>query len=148
MYEGDRSRKTTLVEYGFRLPSALDNRPLKFKEFEEHLHQVVFVSATPGPYEMQHNQGPVVEQINRPTGLLDPEILVRPVKHQLDDLLQEIRQRTQRQERVLVTTLTKKMAEDLTDYMKEMGIKVRYLHSEVKHAGADGDYPGSAPGSL
>ena len=132
MYEGDRSRKTTLVEYGFRLPSALDNRPLKFKEFEEHLHQVVFVSATPGPYEMQHNQGPVVEQINRPTGLLDPEILVRPVKHQLDDLLQEIRQRTQRQERVLVTTLTKKMAEDLTDYMKEMGIKVRYLHSEVK----------------
>ncbi|MEA4891564.1 MAG: excinuclease ABC subunit UvrB [Peptococcaceae bacterium] len=132
MYEGDRSRKTTLVEYGFRLPSALDNRPLKFTEFEERVHQVVYVSATPGPYEMKHNDGPVVEQINRPTGLLDPQIIVRPVKHQLDDLLGEIRIRTQRQERVLVTTLTKKMAEDLTDYMREMGIKVRYLHSEVK----------------
>ena len=132
MYEGDRSRKTTLVEYGFRLPSALDNRPLKFVEFEGKLSQVVFVSATPGPYEMTHNDGPIVEQINRPTGLLDPQIIVRPVKHQLDDLLGEIRVRADRQERVLVTTLTKKMAEDLTDYMREMGIKVRYLHSEVK----------------
>ena len=132
MYEGDRSRKTTLVEYGFRLPSALDNRPLKFVEFEGKLSQVVFVSATPGPYEMTHNDGPIVEQINRPTGLLDPQIIVRPVKHQLDDLLGEIRVRADRQERVLVTTLTKKMAEDLTDYMREMGVKVRYLHSEVK----------------
>ncbi|MCL1849407.1 MAG: excinuclease ABC subunit UvrB, partial [Clostridiales bacterium] len=132
MYEGDRSRKTTLVEYGFRLPSALDNRPLRFAEFEERQNQVVYVSATPGPYELQKTDGQVVEQINRPTGLLDPEISVRPVQHQLDDLLGEIRQRTDRQERVLVTTLTKKMAEDLTDYMRELGIKVRYLHSEIK----------------
>ena len=132
MYEGDRSRKSTLVEYGFRLPSALDNRPLKFTEFEERQHQVVYVSATPGPYELQKTGGRVVEQINRPTGLLDPEILIRPVQHQLDDLLGEIRQRVDRSERVLVTTLTKKMAEDLTEYFRELGIRVRYLHSEIK----------------
>jgi len=132
MYEGDRSRKMTLVEYGFRLPSALDNRPLKFDEFKEHINQVVFVSATPGPYELSVNEGPVVEQINRPTGLLDPKIDVRPVTHQLDDLLGEIKLRIDKNERVLVTTLTKKMAEDLTEYMHNMGIKVRYLHSEVK----------------
>jgi excinuclease ABC subunit B len=132
MYEGDRSRKTTLVDYGFRLPSALDNRPLRFAEFEERMNQVVYVSATPGPYEMAKTDGQVVEQINRPTGLLDPEIFVRPVRHQLDDLLMEIRQRVERRERVLVTTLTKKMAEDLTDYIRELGIKVRYLHSEIK----------------
>ncbi|MDR0469212.1 MAG: excinuclease ABC subunit UvrB [Peptococcaceae bacterium] len=132
MYEGDRSRKTTLVEYGFRLPSALDNRPLRFSEFEERQNQVVYVSATPGPYEMKKTGGNVVEQINRPTGLLDPVILIRPVQHQLDDLLEEIRLRIERKERVLVTTLTKKMAEDLTDYIRELGIKVRYLHSEIK----------------
>jgi len=132
MYEGDRSRKTTLVDYGFRLPSALDNRPLRFSEFEERQNQVVYVSATPGPYEMQKTDGQIVEQINRPTGLLDPEIFIRPVQHQLDDLLDEVRLRIARQERVLVTTLTKKMAEDLTDYIRELGIKVRYLHSEIK----------------
>ena len=132
MYEGDRSRKTTLVEYGFRLPSALDNRPLRFAEFEERQNQVVYVSATPGPYELKLTGGRVVEQINRPTGLLDPEIFVRPVQHQLDDLLEEVRVRIKRKERVLVTTLTKKMAEDLTDYIRELGIKVRYLHSEIK----------------
>ena len=132
MYEGDRSRKLTLVEYGFRLPSALDNRPLRFAEFEERTNQVVYVSATPGPYEMSMTDGAVVEQINRPTGLLDPEISVRPVQHQLDDLLGEIRLRVSRKERVLVTTLTKKMAEDLTDYFKDLGLRVRYLHSEIK----------------
>jgi len=132
MYAGDRSRKETLVEYGFRLPSALDNRPLKFEEFEERMGQTVFVSATPGDYEMEVCGGAVVEQINRPTGLLDPEIIVRPVKNQIDDLLGEIHKRIERKERVLVTTLTKKMAEDLTDYIREMGIKVRYLHSEIK----------------
>ena len=132
MYEGDRSRKTTLVDYGFRLPSALDNRPLKFAEFEERQNQVVYVSATPGPYEMKKTGNKVIEQINRPTGLLDPEIMIRPVRHQLDDLLGEIRLRVERQERVLVTTLTKKMAEDLSDYFRELGIKVRYLHSEIK----------------
>lgn len=130
MYEGDRSRKTTLVEYGFRLPSALDNRPLKFDEFERLVPQRVYISATPGPYEQEHCPE-VVEQIIRPTGLLDPEISVRPSKGQIDDLLGEIHQRIERNERVLVTTLTKKMAEDLTDYMKNLNIAVKYLHSDI-----------------
>ncbi|MBE3574296.1 MAG: excinuclease ABC subunit UvrB [Firmicutes bacterium] len=131
MYAGDRSRKEVLVEYGFRLPSALDNRPLRFDEFEQHLHQVIFFSATPGPYEMRKSQQ-VVEQIIRPTGLVDPEVLVRPVKGQVDDLLHEIRRRVEAHERVLVTTLTKKMAEDLTEYLAEVGVRVRYLHSEIE----------------
>jgi excinuclease ABC subunit B len=131
MYVGDRSRKETLVEYGFRLPSALDNRPLRFNEFEQRIKQVVCLSATPGEYELS-KCGAVVEQIIRPTGLLDPEIFVRPIKGQMDNLLEEIKNRVDRQERVLITTLTKKMAEDLTDYLREMGIKVRYLHSEIK----------------
>jgi len=130
MYNGDRARKTTLVDYGFRLPSALDNRPLKFDEFEEIINQVVFLSATPGPYEAEHSQN-VVEQIIRPTGLLDPPIFVRPVEHQIDDLLTEIRDVTSKNERVLVTTLTKKMAEDLTFYLRNAGVKVRYLHSDI-----------------
>jgi excinuclease ABC subunit B len=130
MYEGDVSRKTTLVEFGFRLPSALDNRPLRFEEFSERAHQVVFMSATPGPYELRVSPR-IVEQIVRPTGLIDPEVQVRPTKGQVDDLIEEIRGRTERNHRVLVTTLTKKMAEDLTDYLVEMGIRVRYLHSEV-----------------
>jgi len=130
MYNGDRSRKTTLVEYGFRLPSALDNRPLKFEEFEQRMRQVVFVSATPAEYEKQH-AGQVVEQVVRPTGLVDPEVEVRPATHQVDDVLQEIRIRTERNERVLVTTLTKRMAEQLTDYLTDNGVKVRYLHSDV-----------------
>lgn len=130
MYNGDRARKETLVNYGFRLPSALDNRPLKFDEFEKHINQVIFVSATPGPYEEQHEQQRV-EQIIRPTGLVDPEISVRPIKGQIDDLLDEIHQVVGRSERVLITTLTKKMAEDLTDYLAEAGIKVRYLHSDI-----------------
>ncbi|MBS3990306.1 MAG: excinuclease ABC subunit UvrB [Dethiobacter sp.] len=130
MYAGDRSRKETLVEYGFRLPSALDNRPLMFAEFERLVNQVVYVSATPGPYEQEHRQQ-VVEQIIRPTGLIDPEIFVRPVKGQIDDLYSEIRLRSQRNERVLVTTLTKRMSEDLTEYYKELGVKVAYLHSEI-----------------
>ena len=132
MYAGDRSRKETLVEFGFRLPSALDNRPLKFDEFEARMGQTVFVSATPGPYELEHTDNVIVEQINRPTGLIDPEIIVKPVKNQIDDLMSQIQQRVSQNERVLVTTLTKKMAEDLTDYLREMGIKVRYLHSEIK----------------
>ncbi len=131
MYHGDRSRKETLVEYGFRLPSALDNRPLTFEEFESLVKQVIFVSATPGDYELEKCQGVVVEQIIRPTGLMDPEIVVKPVKHQIDDLIAEIRQRVAREERVLVTTLTKRMAEDLTDYLASMDIRVRYLHSEI-----------------
>ncbi|MFA4884366.1 MAG: excinuclease ABC subunit UvrB [Desulfotomaculaceae bacterium] len=131
MYEGDRSRKKALIEYGFRLPSAYDNRPLTFKEFVAHLNQVVYVSATPGPYEL-NNCEQVVEQIIRPTGLVDPEIFVRPTRGQIDDLIGEIRQRVRREERVLVTTLTKKMSEDLTDYLREIGIKVRYLHSDIK----------------
>ncbi len=131
MYEGDRARKQSLIEHGFRLPSALDNRPFRFPEFEERVKQIVYVSATPGPYEQEHNQQ-VVEQILRPTGLLDPEINVRPIKGQIDDLLEEIRERVTKNERVLVTTLTKRMAEDLTDYLKETGIKVRYLHSDIK----------------
>jgi excinuclease ABC subunit B len=130
MYEGDLSRKSTLVEFGFRLPSAIDNRPLRFEEFTERVNQVVFMSATPGPYELRVSKE-VVEQIVRPTGLVDPEVEVRPTKGQVDDLIEEIRRRTEMEHRVLVTTLTKKMAEDLTDYLVEMGIKVRYLHSEV-----------------
>jgi excinuclease ABC subunit B len=131
MYRGDRARKETLVDYGFRLPSALDNRPLKFEEFEGHYAQVMFVSATPGDYEVQKTAGVVVEQIIRPTGLLDPPITVRPVGGQVDDLLARIRERTARNERVLVTTLTKRMAEDLTEYYTEIGVRVRYLHSDV-----------------
>jgi len=131
MYEGDRSRKETLVEHGFRLPSALDNRPLKFEEFERRVHQVVFTSATPGDWEKGVSKQ-VVEQIIRPTGLIDPEVIVKPTKGQIDDLIDEIKERTKKNERVLVTTLTKKMAEDLTDYLFEMGIKVRYLHSDIK----------------
>ena len=131
MYAGDRSRKEVLVAYGFRLPSALDNRPLTFEEWEQRVRQVIFVSATPGPYEMSKAQGVVVEQIIRPTGLIDPPIEVRPVKGQVDDLLQEIRSRVARGERVLVTTLTKRMAEDLTQYYQELGVRVRYLHSDI-----------------
>ena len=131
MYAGDRSRKENLVNFGFRLPSALDNRPLRFDEFEQKIHQTIFVSATPGKYELEHSKQ-IVEQLIRPTGLLDPEIDIRPVKGQVDDLLEEIRQRVEKDERVLVTTLTKKMAEDLTDYYKSLGVRVRYLHSEVK----------------
>lgn len=130
MQRGDRSRKDSLVEHGFRLPSAYDNRPLSFEEFDRHLNQVVYVSATPGPYELKESSR-VVEQIIRPTGLVDPEVVVRPVKGQVDDLLVEVKERAQRQERVLVTTLTKKMAEDLTEYMSELGYKVRYLHSDI-----------------
>jgi excinuclease ABC subunit B len=131
MYNGDRSRKETLVEYGFRLPSAMDNRPLKFDEFEQVMGSTVYTSATPGPYEMQH-AGQVVEQIIRPTGLVDPEVEVRPTKGQVDDLVKEIRLRVENGERVLVTTLTKRMAEDLAEYIEELGIKVHYLHSEVE----------------
>ncbi|MCD4838859.1 excinuclease ABC subunit UvrB [Neobacillus sedimentimangrovi] len=131
MYNGDKARKEILVEHGFRLPSALDNRPLKFEEFEKHIHNIIYVSATPGPYELEHTPE-MVEQIIRPTGLLDPTIDVRPIQGQIDDLIGEIQDRIKRNERVLVTTLTKKMAEDLTDYLKEIGIKVQYLHSEVK----------------
>lgn len=132
MYEGDRSRKSSLVEYGFRLPSALDNRPLSFAEFEERRPQTVFISATPGPYELSLCGGEVVEQIIRPTGLMDPEIEVRPVAGQIDDLLEEIRVRTSRKERVLIATLTKRMAEELTEYYTEVGVSVRYLHSEIE----------------
>ena len=131
MYEGDRSRKESLVEYGFRLPSAFDNRPLTFKEFEQRVNQVIYVSATPGPYELEKAQGHVVEQIIRPTGLMDPRMEVRPARGQVDDLLKEIRARAARGERVLVTTLTKRMAEDLTEYYQEMGVRVRYLHAEI-----------------
>jgi excinuclease ABC subunit B len=131
MYRGDRSRKETLVEYGFRLPSALDNRPLNFEEFKARTHQLIYVSATPGPYEMKQAAGRVVEQIVRPTGLMDPKITVKPATHQVDDLLGEIRARLARGERVLVTTLTKRMAEDLTEYYQDLGLKVRYLHSDI-----------------
>ena len=131
MYNGDRSRKTTLVEYGFRLPSALDNRPLKFEEFEGKMRQAIFVSATPAAYEKEH-AGQVVEQVVRPTGLVDPEVEVRPAVNQVDDVLQEIRIRVDKNERVLITTLTKRMAEQLTDYLSENGVKVRYLHSDVE----------------
>ena len=132
MFEGDQSRKRTLVEYGFRLPSALDNRPLNFAEFEARIGQTIYVSATPGPYELTKASGEVVEQIIRPTGLMDPEVEVRPVKGQIDHLLEECRQRAERHERVLVTTLTKRMAEDLTEYFTEVGVRVRYLHSDIE----------------
>jgi excinuclease ABC subunit B len=131
MYNGDASRKRTLVDHGFRLPSALDNRPLKFEEFLDRITQTVYLSATPGKYEIEKVQGDVVEQVIRPTGLIDPEIIVKPSKGQIDDLMHEIRLRAEKNERVLVTTLTKKMSEDLTDYFLEQGIRVRYLHSEV-----------------
>jgi len=132
MFEGDQSRKRTLVEYGFRLPSALDNRPLNFKEFEARIGQTIYVSATPGPYELTKSSGEVVEQIIRPTGLMDPEVEVQPVKGQIDHLLEECRQRAELHERVLVTTLTKRMAEDLTEYFTEVGVRVRYLHSDIE----------------
>ncbi|MGH7843923.1 MAG: excinuclease ABC subunit UvrB [Candidatus Binatia bacterium] len=132
MYRGDRSRKETLVEYGFRLPSALDNRPLSFEEFENATYQVIYVSATPARYELERSGGSVVEQLIRPTGLTDPQVVVRPARNQVDDLLEEVRQRTERRERVLVTTLTKRMAEDLTDYYQDLGVKVRYLHSDIE----------------
>ena len=132
MFNGDRSRKQTLVNYGFRLPSALDNRPLRFDEFEQRVHQAVYVSATPGPYELEHGRDHIVEQLIRPTGLLDPRIEVRPASTQVDDLLEEIRQCTDRGEAVLVTTLTKRMAEDLTEYYENVGVNVRYLHSDIK----------------
>jgi excinuclease ABC subunit B len=131
MYEGDRSRKQTLVDFGFRLPSALDNRPLKFPEWEQLVNQVIFVSATPGPYELQKCKGVFVEQVIRPTGLVDPEVEVRPVKNQIDDLIAEIRSRAQKRERVLVTTLTKRMAEDLSEYLDNIKVKVRYIHSDI-----------------
>ena len=132
MYNGDRARKETLVNYGFRLPSAFDNRPLKFEEFEERVNQVVFVSATPSDYELEHSKERVIEQIIRPTGLLDPKIDVKPVTNQVDDLIEQIRIRTEKEERVLVTTLTKKMAEDLTAYLEGLDIKVIYMHSDIK----------------
>ena len=132
MFEGDQSRKRTLVEYGFRLPSALDNRPLNFGEFESRIGHTIYVSATPGPYELTKTAGEVVEQIIRPTGLMDPEVEIHPVRGQIDHLLEECRQRTERKERVLVTTLTKRMAEDLTEYFTEVGVRVRYLHSDIE----------------
>ncbi|MBI3805542.1 MAG: excinuclease ABC subunit UvrB [Nitrospirae bacterium] len=132
MQEGDHARKVNLIEYGFRLPSAFDNRPLKFGEFEEFMRRVIYVSATPGPYEMEKAKGRIVEQVIRPTGLIDPEVFVRPAKGQVDDLLEEIRKRVARSERVLVTTLTKRMAEDLTEYYQEIGLKVRYLHADIE----------------
>ena len=131
MYKGDRSRKLTLVEHGFRLPSALDNRPLNFTEFEKLQDKVCYVSATPGPFEMERSQGLIVEQIIRPTGLIDPEVEVRGARFQVDDLLKEVRIRTKQHDRVLVTTLTKRMAEDLTEYFQGAGVKVKYLHSEI-----------------
>ncbi len=130
MYEGDKSRKTTLVDYGFRLPSALDNRPLKFEEFERHMHQILFVSATPSVYEKEHAQQ-IAEQLIRPTGLLDPEVVIKPITGQIDDLIMEVQKTTGKNQKVLITTLTKKMAERLTEYMKEAGIRVRYLHSDI-----------------
>src|ERR1700684_1689849 len=132
MWHGDQSRKQTLVDYGFRLPSAMDNRPLKFDEFENRIHQTIYVSATPGPFELTRSAGVVVEQVIRPTGLIDPEVEIRPVKGQIDDLLAEIRDRASRNERVLVTTLTKRMAEDLSGYYTEVGVRCRYMHSEIE----------------
>jgi len=132
MYRGDYSRKSTLVGHGFRLPSALDNRPMKFHEFEETLDKVIFVSATPGDYELEKSSGEVVELVIRPTGLVDPEVEVRPVEGQIDDLLEEVRQRVEFKERTLVTTLTKRMAEDLTDYLSQMDVRVRYMHSDIE----------------
>src|SRR5512146_2987744 len=131
MFRGDRSRKQTLVEYGFRLPSALDNRPLTFEEFEHRARQTVYVSATPGPYELERSGGEVVEQIVRPTGLVDPPIEIRPIKGQVDDLLKEVRDRAAKGERTLVTTLTKRMAEELTDYFRDLGVKVEYMHGDI-----------------
>jgi len=131
MYHGDRSRKMTLVEYGFRLPSALDNRPLKFEEFESMVNQVIFVSATPTEYELEKSGGVIVEQVIRPTGIVDPEVEVRPVKNQMDDLIREIRERVNSKERTLVTTLTKRMSEDLTEYLKNLNIRVKYIHSDI-----------------
>jgi excinuclease ABC subunit B len=131
MYEGDRSRKETLVEYGFRLPSCLDNRPLKFKEFDQLVNQVIYVSATPGPYERKNAAAHMAEQIVRPTGIIDPPIEVRPTKGQVDDLISEVRGRIKKKERVLVTTLTKRMSEDLTEYLEEQGLSVKYLHSDI-----------------
>jgi excinuclease ABC subunit B len=132
MYHGDRSRKQTLVDYGFRMPSALDNRPLTFEEFEHRVNQAIYVSATPGPYELTKSGGVVAEQVIRPTGLVDPEVEVRPVKGQVDDLLEEIRVRAEKNQRVLVTTLTKRMSEDLAEYFAEVGVRCRYLHSEIE----------------
>ena len=132
MYNGDRARKESLVNYGFRLPSAFDNRPLKFNEFEERINQCIFVSATPAEYEKEHAKENVVEQIIRPTGLLDPKIEVKPTENQIDDLMEQIRIQSEKGDRVLVTTLTKKMAEDLTAYLREAGIRVRYMHSDIK----------------
>ena len=132
MYNGDKARKESLIQYGFRLPSALDNRPLKFEEFEKKINKCIFVSATPAEYELEHSDGNIVEQIIRPTGLLDPEIIVKPVENQVDDLIEEIRLRVEKNERVLVTTLTKKMAEDLTAYLAGIDIKVTYMHSDIK----------------
>jgi len=131
MYEGDRSRKQNLINYGFRLPSALDNRPFKFTEFEQKVRQAIYVSATPGPYEIEHSRGHVVEQIIRPTGLIDPKMIIRPVSGQVDDLLGEIKSRTGKGERILITTLTKKMAEDLTDHYLNLDVRARYLHSDI-----------------
>ncbi len=148
MYRGDRARKETLVEYGFRLPSALDNRPLKFEEFEALAPQTIYVSATPGNYELEKSGGDVVDQVVRPTGLLDPIIEVRPVATQVDDLLSEIRQRAAINERVLVTTLTKRMAEDLTEYLEEHGERVRYVHSDIDTSRAYGDYPRLSSGRV
>jgi excinuclease ABC subunit B len=135
MFNGDRARKSTLVEHGFRLPSALDNRPLRFEEWEALVENAVFVSATPGEYELRKSGGVVVEQIIRPTGLIDPEVVIRPVKGQVDDLIAEVREREKRGERVLVTTLTKRMAEDLSDYLQQIGIRVRYMHSDIDAIG-------------
>jgi excinuclease ABC subunit B len=131
MYKNDRTRKEILVDFGFRLPSALDNRPLTFEEFEASVNQAIYMSATPGPYELERSQGQIVQQLIRPTGIVDPSITVKPTEGQIDDLLEEVRSRVERGERALVTTLTKKMAEDLADYLKELGVKVQYLHSEV-----------------
>jgi excinuclease ABC subunit B len=130
MYEGDQSRKRTLVDYGFRLPSALDNRPLNFEEFQEHINQVVYVSATPGPYEYKHSEQ-IVEQVIRPTGLTDPVVTVKPTQNQIDDLMHEIKMRVKKGERAIITTLTKRMAEELADYLREMAVKTHYLHSEI-----------------
>jgi excinuclease ABC subunit B len=132
MWYGDRSRKQNLVDYGFRLPSAIDNRPLKFEEFENRVHQTIYVSATPGPYELTRSAGVVVEQVIRPTGLVDPQVEIRPIKGQIDDLLAEIRDRAKKNERVLVTTLTKRMSEDLAGYYTEVGVRCRYMHSEIE----------------
>ena len=131
MYKNDRTRKEILVDFGFRLPSALDNRPLTFEEFEATVHQAVYMSATPGPMRLERSEGHIAQQLIRPTGIVDPPITVKPTEGQIDDLLEQVRSRVERGERVLVTTLTKKMAEDLSDYLKELGVRVQYLHSEV-----------------